>query len=105
MAARAKKTAGVPPITEKEWQAQVIKLATMLSWKVFHTHDSRRSTAGYPDLTLVRRSRVVFAELKTDTGRVVRMTPTYTWARPCDAGACPARAKPGPVAATMTEGV
>jgi len=39
------------------------------------------------------------------TGRVVRMTPTYAWATPCDAGACPVRARPGPVAATMTEGV
>jgi len=35
----------------------------------YHTHDSRASQAGYPDLTLVhpRRGLIIFAELKTNT--------------------------------------
>ena len=35
----------------------------------YHTHDSRNSQAGYPDLTLVhpRRGLIIFAELKTNT--------------------------------------
>ena len=62
-------------VTEREFQAQVIELATMLGWRVYHTHDSRRSHKGYPDLTLVRPSdhrqgRIVFAELKSERGKV-----------------------------------
>lgn len=54
---------------EREWQAQVVDAARLLGWRVYHTHDSRRSEPGWPDLALVR-DRLVMAELKTDTGRV-----------------------------------
>lgn len=54
---------------EREWQKQVVQAARMLGWRVYHTHDSRRSEPGWPDLALVR-DRLVMAELKTDTGRV-----------------------------------
>lgn len=54
---------------EREWQAQVIEAARLLGWRVYHTHDSRRSEPGWPDLALVR-DRLVMAELKTANGRV-----------------------------------
>lgn len=57
------------PQTEKAWQAVVLDLARALGWRAYHTHDSRRSAAGFPDLVLVR-DRVIFAELKTATGRL-----------------------------------
>jgi len=65
--------AGVNPrpaadLSEKAFQADVVKLARMLGWKVYHTFDSRKSQAGYPDLTLVRE-RVMVAELKVGTNR------------------------------------
>lgn len=56
-------------MTEKVWQQTVVELAQLNGWLVFHPFDSRRSTPGYPDLTLVR-DRVVFAELKTEKGRL-----------------------------------
>jgi len=43
----------------------------------FHPFDSRRSTPGWPDIVLVRPPSVIFAELKTATGR---LTPAQrTW--------------------------
>jgi hypothetical protein len=56
-------------MTEREWQAQVVDAARLMGWRVYHTHDSRRSAPGWPDLALVR-DRLVMAELKTETGRV-----------------------------------
>lgn len=56
-------------MTEREWQAQVVDAARLMGWRVYHTHDSRRSAPGWPDLALVR-DRLVMAELKTQTGRV-----------------------------------
>lgn len=58
-----------PPLSEREWQSQVIRAARSLDWTVYHTHDSRRSNPGWPDLALVR-DRLVIAELKTDTGKL-----------------------------------
>lgn len=51
------------PLAEKVAQASIVELATLLGWLVYHTHDSRRSQAGFPDLVLVRE-RVIFAEIK-----------------------------------------
>ena len=61
-----------PGLSEKAWQAQVIDLATLYRWHHFHVFDSRRSAAGWPDLTLVRPPELLFAELKTDRGRLTR---------------------------------
>lgn len=57
------------PESEEEFQARVIELAKSLGWKHYHTRDSRKSVAGYPDLTLWR-DRVIFVELKAANGTV-----------------------------------
>lgn len=54
---------------EREWQTRVVELARMMGWAHYHTHDSRRSIKGFPDLVLVR-DRVVYAELKAQKGRL-----------------------------------
>jgi hypothetical protein len=56
-------------MTEREWQREVVAIAKQCGWRHYHTHDSRRSEPGWPDLALVRE-RLVLAELKTDTGRI-----------------------------------
>lgn len=56
--------------TEAQWQQTVVELAKLCGWLVYHTYDSRRSEPGFPDLVLVREQRLVFAELKTDRGRI-----------------------------------
>ena len=51
-------------MTEAQFQAQIIQLAKFYRWKIYHTHDSRKSEAGWPDLTLVKGRKLIFAELK-----------------------------------------
>lgn len=68
----------LPAISEKQFMAQVVQLAKMLGWRVYHTHDSRRSEPGFPDLVMVRviygdvatAGRTIFAELKAEKGRL-----------------------------------
>jgi len=56
-------------ISERDWQNQVRELALLHGWLIYHTHDSRRSDPGFPDLVLVRE-RVVYAELKREKGKL-----------------------------------
>lgn len=57
-------------LTEKQFQAQVLQLASLSGWRCYHTFDSRRSSPGFPDLVLVRPPRLLLVELKTDQGRL-----------------------------------
>ena len=72
-------------MNEKDFQQQVISIARMYGWKVQHTRAVQMASgrwatpiqgeAGFPDLVLVKsnhdgRGGVIFAELKTDLGRV-----------------------------------
>lgn len=56
--------------SEASLQRAIIDLARATGWLVYHTHDSRHSAKGFPDLVLLRGDRVIFAELKTDVGRL-----------------------------------
>jgi len=58
------------PITEKQFQGQVQQLAQLCGWLCYHTWGSIHSPAGFPDLVLVRGSRLVFAELKAARGKL-----------------------------------
>jgi hypothetical protein len=58
------------PLSERAWQSRVVDLAVLRGWRMFHPFDSRRSAPGWPDLALVRRGRLVFAELKAEHGRL-----------------------------------
>ena len=70
----AKRSSGAvaQDLTEKQFMTAVVEMARMLGWLVYHTHDSRRSEAGFPDIVAVRRERVVFIELKTEKGETQR---------------------------------
>jgi hypothetical protein len=57
-------------VSEREFQAAVMKVAHQLGWKFYHTHDSIGSQAGFPDLVMVRGERLIFAELKTESGKL-----------------------------------
>jgi hypothetical protein len=59
----------LPRITEKAFMRQVVALAKLRGWKVFHPFDSRKSAPGFPDLILLRGKHILAVELKTDTGK------------------------------------
>ena len=82
-------------LSEADFQKTVIELAKLHRWLVYHTHDSRRSAPGFPDLTMVRDGRIIFAELKVGRNNPTEsqllwiselrrcLDDVYLW-RPCD---------------------
>lgn len=59
-------------MSEKDLQSTLVQAAGLTGWLVYHTHDSRRSAPGFPDLVLVHadRSQLAFIECKTEKGKV-----------------------------------
>ena len=57
-------------MTESKFQASVMKIAEDSGWLLFHDYDSRRGNAGFPDLVMTRDGRTIFAELKSQKGRI-----------------------------------
>lgn len=59
-------------ITEKEFRQQVIDLAKLLGYRVYFTWTSIHSPRGMLDLILCHANsrRLIFAELKSETGKV-----------------------------------
>lgn len=59
------------PDSEAAFQQQITNLATWYGFTLqYHTHDSRRSNPGWPDLVLCRPPEVLFIEVKTAKGRI-----------------------------------
>lgn len=56
--------------SEAAFQQALINFLVALGWRYYHTHRSDRSVPGFPDLVLVRRERLIFAELKAEKGVV-----------------------------------
>lgn len=66
------RTLAAKAMSEDELQTNVIELAEVHGWWWFHDQDSRRNNAGLLDLILVRPPRLIFAEIKTEKGRLRR---------------------------------
>jgi hypothetical protein len=70
---------------EQSFQAVVVETARLAGWRVAHFRPARTKYgwktpvtadgAGWPDLVLVRPPRIIFAELKSEQGKV---TPNQT---------------------------
>ena len=58
-------------VSEKQFMAEVVRFARRNNWLIYHTTNSRKSAAGFPDLILIRGNRLIVAELK-----VARNEPT-----------------------------
>jgi hypothetical protein len=57
-----------PPVSERDFQRQVLDLARILGWTAYHPTLSKWSERGWPDLAMVRPPRLVFVELKRERG-------------------------------------
>lgn len=58
-------------MTETEFRdQQIIPLAKLHGWKYYFTWKSYHSPKGFPDMVLVRGTRLIFAELKKNKGKV-----------------------------------
>jgi hypothetical protein len=53
--------------SEKAFQAAIVAEARKLGWLTWSCTISRKSQAGWPDITLIRGNRIIFAELKYAT--------------------------------------
>ena len=53
---------------ERDVQRTITDLASLCGWEWYHTHDSRRSPAGFLDLVLVHEARgeIIFWEVKRE---------------------------------------
>lgn len=69
MIQQAQRRRGLPQ-SEKQWMANVTQVARLYGFVVYHTHDSRRSEPGFPDLIMIKGRYMIVVELKTDTGKV-----------------------------------
>ena len=58
------------PVSEKDFAQAVVEYAQAWGWTVWRTWNSKHSPAGEPDLRMVRPPRVIFAELKSETGKL-----------------------------------
>lgn len=59
--------------SEGHFQSRLLDLAAFYGWTLgYHTHDSRRSPSGWPDLVLGHEQwrLTLFVELKTEDGKV-----------------------------------
>jgi hypothetical protein len=57
-------------LTEREFSTLVADVARLGGWKRYHTFDSRRSHFGFPDWVFCRNGILIFAELKSESGRL-----------------------------------
>ncbi len=66
-------------ITEREFQDQIIELAKIYKWMIHHDRPAMtgkgwrtaiQGDKGWPDLCLVRDERIIFAETKSETGKL-----------------------------------
>lgn len=57
---------------EASFTQTVIELFRLNNWLVYHTHNSRHSERGFPDLVMVRSGVIIIAELKTDSGALTK---------------------------------
>ena len=62
------------PYTEREFLRTIVEYAKLRGWLCYHVIDrkdyARRTSRGFPDLVLVRNGTLIFAEVKSEKGKI-----------------------------------
>jgi hypothetical protein len=65
-------------LSEHDWSSLVVEVARLGGWTLrYHTYHSKRSPSGFPDYVFVKGARIVFAELKTEAGKLTAAQSTW----------------------------
>lgn len=77
----------IKAITEKEFLRTITELATLTGWQYYHPLPAasrlgkwatwQMGSVGFPDLTLVRGERLIFAELKVRSNKLTEEQKTW----------------------------
>lgn len=67
-------------MSEQQLQDQILECARAMGLLAYHTHDSRHSQAGFPDLVIIGALGMVYLELKSATGKVTSEQDQWLWA-------------------------
>jgi hypothetical protein len=63
-----------PSMSENDLLTAILDAAKLLGWRRYHVRNSKagivQGDAGFPDLVLARKGRVIFAELKSERGKL-----------------------------------
>ena len=62
--------AALPKVTERAFQAALVRYLRLMDWRTYHTKFSIGSDLGFPDLVCVRAGRCCFIEIKSSIGKV-----------------------------------
>jgi len=77
------------PLSERDFQEQIIQLAKLHGWMVHAERSARtkdgwrtaiQGDPGFPDLVLAREGVVIYAELKSEKGKVAAGQQAWRWA-------------------------
>lgn len=68
---------GLGKIPEQSVLSAVRLHARLNGWLVYHTHDSRHSEPGFPDIVATNGEQILFAELKSATGKLTKDQDTW----------------------------
>ena len=55
---------------ESHFTDSIRKAARVFGWRTYHTRFSKGSEPGFPDLVVTKRGKLIFAELKTERGKL-----------------------------------
>lgn len=78
-------------VSEESFASAVVELARLLGYRlIYHTYDSRRSAAGFPDLILVHPARGWIAALELKSSKGVSTPMQDDWVASLNACGVPA---------------
>lgn len=58
------------PLTEKQFEAQLVELAEFCGWEHYHPWLSIHSPTGWPDEAFLKPPELVFVEVKSEKGKL-----------------------------------